>query len=171
MKNIEVVFYQSGENRGTLSPKCELADFTGDLNEKTFRFISHDWDMKVEVNMYEVKTVSIPNNWDYKTWVANYIGYKYTVALCGEDAIEKLTDKQLNNLMQLGQYEQYTFGKLMSSTNEFLQSLCGQFLTWLEKDAQEKYRLPFSERQYSALAKFRIRPLDAKRISDSVYWS
>jgi hypothetical protein len=170
MKNLNVVYYQAGENRGTWSPKCELCNFTGDLNEKTFRFVMADWDVKTEVDMYKVKTVRIPNGWDYSTFIRNYTNYTFAYNICGETALDSLTNEQLNSLMQLGNYEWYILGQLsekMAKSN-FLASLYSQFTNWLSIQG-EKYNKPFSQRQYEALAKFRIRSYDAQREAQNIY--
>lgn len=169
----KVVYYQSGENRGTCSPKCLLSDFDGNLNEKTWRFVSWDCDIKIEVDLYEVREVPVPEGWSFEKWLKNYINFKFALYISGEGAISELNEAQLDQLLQLEEYHWYILGALYAKKDKsFFGSLYNQFLSWLDNRPETaRFKRPFTEKQYGALAKCRIRPLDAKRESDAAYFT
>lgn len=164
-KTKQIVFQESGENWGTLCPVCFLEDFTGDITAKTTRFVSWDNDQKIEVDLYQVKELTVPVISDL---FKDFNRVKFAVGLAGIEALQSLSESQfLNMLDYLSQYEKYAFGRLYAlRKNEFCASLFNQLVEHLEKP---KYKHPFSEAQLKALLKFRIYPLEAERLSTAIY--
>lgn len=173
----KIVYRESGENWGTLSALCFLEDFTGNIEEKTTRFFGHDTDQRITVPLYEVRESTVPDIPGlFDTGL--FIKVKFAIGLAGIEALQSLTEKQFYSFLELSEYNQYIFGmineKCFVSTrqcdkSEFLCSLRDQFLKFL--DGKSRYKAPFSEKQYSALNKFRIYKRDAERISTKLYYS
>ena len=166
----KVVFQETGENAGTVSPVCLLSEFSGDLSESVSRFVSYDNDMKIIVNRYSVKEILLPN---IPYWMNHYIQIQYALGLAGAEALQNLSEPQFIAFFELGEYDKYIFGQLWEKRkNSFCLSLFLQIIEFLERKAQgnTSYQRPLSVAQYSAVEKFRIYKYDAKRISNQIYY-
>ena len=172
----KIVFKESGENVGTISAFCFLEDFTGDLNEKTYKFFSADIDQYMEVNLYQIREICIPESWTWEDYQRKGTKLRFAIALCeGVEPLKGFTQIELEAFLSLDEEDKYTLGQLYAKKDksEFLQSLYAQMLEYirtLSEGEKPKYKTPLSGGQYKALAKFRIWIGEAKKISNSVYW-
>ena len=169
-KKTKVVFEETGENAGTISPVCLLDEFTGNLSESASRFMSWDNDMRITVNRYSVKEVILPN---IPNWINYYTQIQYALGLAGSEALQNLSEAQLMEFFELSEYDKYIFGRLWEKRkNPFCLSLFSQIVDFLERKAQgnTSYQRPLSAGQYNAIEKFRIYKHDSKRISNKIYY-
>lgn len=166
----KVVFEETGENAGTISPVCLLDEFTGNLSESVSRFMSWDNDIRITVNRYSVKEVILPN---IPNWINYYIQIQYALGLAGAEALQNLSESQLMEFFELSEYDKYIFGRLWEKRkNPFCLSLFSQIVDFLERKVQgnTSYQRPLSAGQYNAIEKFRIYKHDSKRISNKIYY-
>jgi hypothetical protein len=172
----KIVFKESGENAGTISAYSFLEDFTGDLQEKTYKFFSADIDQYIEVDLYQVREICIPEPWTWEDYQRRGTKLRFAVALCeGVEPLKGFTQIELEAFLSLDEEDKYILGQLWAKKDksEFLQSLYAQMLEYirtLSQGERPKYKTPLSGGQYKALAKFRIWIGEAKKISNSVYW-
>ena len=165
MKLQKIVYYASGENSGTYSAKCFLENFTGDLNEKTERFVSWDCNIPTEVDMFRVREVQLPDWMSENEFMEWEIDYKYAIGLAGECVIEMSREKFMN-FKDLSEKKKYWYGWAKKSKNAFITSLFNQFDQWLE---DPKFKSPLSEKQWEYATRYC--PLyEAKAISKSLYY-
>jgi hypothetical protein len=166
----EAIFYASGENAGTYSLFCLKADFSGNMEEKVWRCRSYDDNRQIQVPYYKTGSVRFPDFWNFESYKANLVPFRYALARAGEEAIMLLeTPKRLEKFLALSGYNQYIFGELYKRKNksDFYNSLFTQFFSFL--DGESKFRNPLSDGQYSALSKCRINQYEIKYIDNAVY--
>lgn len=170
-KTQKIVLIESGENRGTLSPKCFLENFSGDLTEKTMRFINADWDQKIEVNLYSVVDVTMPVWMNEADYLQYYIGLRFAQIQYSE--IINWDRMQVLNFISLGENYQYFVGWLLTkhknTKNSFMQSIKENVQDWLNEE-QHKYNRPLSDKQFESASKY-CPIYKAKQLSTSLYYS
>ena len=166
MKLQKIVYYASGENSGTYDPKCFLENFTGDLSEKTERFVSWDCNIYTKVDMYRVREETIPDWMDERDYMDMHIDLKYSEGLAGSDIVMGMSRTKFMNFKELSEKKKYWYGWAKKSKNSFIGSLVEQFDAWLD---DPKFGSPLSPKQWEAGTKYC--PLwKAKQISTSLYY-
>lgn len=170
MKKQKMVYYANGENRGTYGFLCFAENFTGDLTEKTEKFVSWDCNIYVECDKYKLCELEIPDWMSENEWKWYEIDYKYTIGLTGLSA-DELSEVRFHNLRKLGEKYKYFIGWLMkkNTKNAYMLSIRDQVISWL--DTQEnRHAAPLSEKQWEAAT--RHCPLwEAKSISTRLYYN
>jgi hypothetical protein len=170
MKKIKIVFYASGEIQSTYDPKCFLENFSGDLNEKCVRLLSHDDWRNVEADMYKVCEVSIPEWMNEHDYLNNHIQLRFNIAFGMPSDFSRI---EFNNFSSLSERYRFFIGWLLkkypNTKNAFMQSIVSQVRIWLATESNQ-YPNPLSPNQFQAAAKFC--PLyEAEKISNKVYWA
>lgn len=166
MKKVEVVFYQAGENNGTWSPKCFLENFTGDLAEKTTRLISHDFWQPIEVDMFKVVVVPMPEFFTEEVYLRHSIDLRFARAY---GMPENISEVEFYNFIRLdGRYQHFLCWLLKGNTkNSFKLSIREQVKAWLSTE-RPAHNMPLTQRQYEAVTKF-YPSYEYKQISNHVY--
>jgi hypothetical protein len=170
MKNIKIVFEANGEISGTYGPICFLENFTGNINEKTTKLISHDFWEPREVDKYKIYEVSLPDWMNETKFLRNEIQLKWNICLTSEDFIDQLSEQQFNNFSKLPEKTKFLIGWMFDRRkNNFLNSLYTQVEKWLNLTSP-KYNTPLSRKQFEAASRYC--PLwEAKQISTRLYYS
>jgi hypothetical protein len=148
----QIVFINDGENAGTVAPVVPLDKFTGDLGAKVRRCLSFDNDMLVEINLYSVVNVTLPEwlpAWD---WINTNIAYGY---MWNRGVDPSWPESWQKGLLNLPAGLQVACAKLLRTKkfrSEFRLSLRNQLVGWLETPPEERlYSSPFSARQAQTL--------------------
>lgn len=165
MKLQKIVYYASGENSGTYDPKCFIENFTGDLSEKTERFVSWDCNIYTKVDMFRVRELELPDWMEERDFMDHHIALKYAIGLADETVLE-MSREMFMNFIELSERKKYWYGWAKKSKNAFIKSLVEQFDNWLK---DPKFGSPLSQKQWEAGTKYC--PLwKAKTISSSLYY-
>ncbi len=166
----QVIVYASGENSGTYSFLCFAENFTGNIDEKTDRFVSWDCNIYTSVDMYRVREIDIPAWMGEEEYKRENISLKYVLTLTGIDP-DTMTKQMYDKVKQLPETWQYFIGWILSkkSKNNFIQSIQEQVRTWMN-ESESKYNKPLSIAQWEAATKYC--PLyEAKQITNRLYYS
>lgn len=167
MRLQKIVYYASGENKGTYDPLCFLENFTGDLNETDTKFYNWDCDIPVTVPKYGVNEQRIPEWMDERDFLDHHIELKYSVGLAGEQVFD-FSRFEFFRFSNLSQKQKYWYGWASKSKNEFIQSVLNQMKRWLRGEVEYKY--PLTDKQWAAATKYC--PLyKADKISNSLYYN
>jgi hypothetical protein len=152
VKKVQVVFMNTGENRGSHSEHAFLESFTGDLDEKCSRCANADFNMLVEDDLYRVKEVLMPEWFTEQYYLRNYIQLRFARGLGGSQ-VYGFNRTQFENFIKLGETLQFWFGWSAKSKSGFVLSLRGQFDQWLANE-DNKYNSPLSAKQIDCAYKF-----------------
>ncbi len=166
MKKQDIIYYASGENSGTYSPLCFAENFTGDLTEKTEKFMNWDCNIYVPVDKYRLITCELPDWMDEREFNEYNVELKYAVGLAGKCVLEMSRDAFFK-FIRLGEKMKFWYGWALKSKNPFMASLVSQFNDWLNNPANQ-YGSPLSPKQWDAGIKF-CPVWKAKSISNSLY--
>lgn len=167
MKTVTVIYHADGENQGTYGALCFAENFTGNLSEKTQRFISHDFDQTTEVDLYKKRVVRIPDWMQEQDYLSHEVQLKFSVALAG-DCVLSLSREEFNRFTGLSDRLRYWYGWAQKQKTPFIASLLDQFNAWLR--GETGFNSPLSPAQFEAGSKFC--PLyKAKKISEKLYYS
>jgi hypothetical protein len=165
----EIVFKQQGENATTdKDPYAPLADFDGDLCAVKNCCMSSDSDMLVEVSLYEVQSIALPEWLSPSEWINRSIDFGYMWAR-GVDP--EWPEHWQRRLLQLNAVGQYVISKLLKTKNfrsSFRASLCEQTKRWLEGETE--YDSPLSGKQWGAVITVHD-TIAVKRIDEDCYRS
>ena len=167
-KKYQIVFKHIGSNQTTpRDPFCLLSDFSGNLAEKKHVFISHDFDMRTETDMFEGKEVYLPTWLEPTEWIQNFVKWRFNWGLGVPHDIEEEVQRAC---LELDTTEKYWVSKLLKVKkfrSEFRKSLFDQFISWAKTPkADRPYSSPFSGRQWESLIRDRY---SADRLSESIY--
>jgi len=161
----EIIYHANGENSGTYGPLCFKENFTGDINEKTEKFVSWDCNIYQTVAKYKTCTFDMPAWMDEQTFLSNHIQLTFLIGLSGINP-DEIQQPHFYKLIGLGEKWQYFLGWIKTKKGSFMESIQQQIETWLN-DPQPKYPLPLSQKQFEAASKFC--PLyNAKSISNDI---
>lgn len=163
-----IVFAHTGENAPTpRDPHCLLEDFSGNLHAAATRCMSWDNNMQVEIDLYEVREVALPEWLSPREWLEDHIKWGYA---WNRGVDPNWSESWQRGLLKLSPGLQVACCKLLKTKNfrsRFRQSLRDQLVQWLENPAP-KYARPFSDRQEWSLVQFRD-VTEAKRADESCY--
>ena len=164
----QILFEHHGADAGT--PRTPIAVWAGqvDLATQVSRCMSYENNMQVEVDLYEVRPVALPDWLRPEEWIAQHVAFGYAWARgLPADAPEGWARR----LMKLGPTNQYACYRLLAVKNfrsEFRKSLRVQLENWLNGNSE--YDRPFSDRQFETLVTVHDHK-GCQRIDDTVYRS
>ena len=169
MATHKIVYKQTGENQGTRSPICALADFDGDMDATTSVCINSGMDMLITVKVYIVKEITLPDTITVDFWLKNHIQLKYVY---GAGVPETTSLTLVRWLMDADMTTRVVVGKLLKTKkfrSAFRQSLRDQLDDWAAQETPE-YAAPLTGRQLAAATHDRDR-IEAKNTATRLYWT
>ena len=168
MKTHLILFKQTGENSDTpRSPACVYVPGTVDLTKTTTCILSSDDWRCVEVDLYEVREVALPDWLSPEEWLSNYTSWKY---LWGSGVQQDWSEAVQRALLPLPfdwQYGLVSLLKVKKFRSEYRASLRRQVDEWCATPRdQRRYEYPLSPRQFGTLLR---NPWEAKYASENLY--
>jgi hypothetical protein len=152
MKTHQIVFINNGENVGTVAPFCSLDKFTGDLQTKVNLCLSYDNDMLVQIDLYSVVDITLPEWLSVDEWTNDNIAYGY---MWNRGVDPSWPESWQKGLLTLPGVTQIACVKLLNTKkfrSSFRLSLRNQLVDWLETAEEDRlYDKPFSVRQIEKL--------------------
>jgi hypothetical protein len=166
MKTEKVVYHANGENSGTYAPLCFLENFTGDINEKTHRFINWDCNIYTEVNKYILRETAMPEWMSEKSFLNYHVKLKFAAGQAG-NLVYSMSRDVFVRFITLSESRQYWYGWASSKNRgAFISSLLLQFNEWLSGNSKHEY--PLSHQQWECATKY-CPIYKAKKISTRIY--
>lgn len=162
----KILFQHFGENAGTEKDPIAVGSCQVDLSTQARVCWSFDDNRIVEVNLYQVRDIVLPDWLRPEEWITHHVDFRYAWAR-GMKA--DTPEGRARRLMKLGPTKQYMCFKLLATKkfrSEFRKSLCEQLVMWL--DGNSEHDQPFSGKQWELLIT-QYDANDCKRIDDVVY--
>jgi len=152
-KQVKVVYHNDGENVGTSSPICAIEEFNGDLTEQSWKCVSYDNDIQVQVSKYEVKEIWLPMWLETSEYCQNPIGWKFLWAY--HKKASQMPENAQRALMEISGEMQYWLVQLVASDTRtaFRSNIKEQILAWCEKKVNNDtpYAQPLSQKQMACI--------------------
>lgn len=118
------------------------------LSEKVWRCANADFDMPVEINLYQVIDVTLPDWMSVSYYLQERIALRYFQGFGGDLAWGRVWFQRLSRLPECLQYCCIRLLLVKNFRSEFRKSLRNQLEGWLNAEKVE-HPLPFSSRQLS----------------------
>jgi hypothetical protein len=174
MKTVKFVSKHFGENSTTSKSIVSVYDPLNppSLEEMKWCCLSYDNDMMVQVHLYGIKEVELPDWMNPEEFVYSTTNINY-YWLWGFGADKDWPESWQKGLMAIpSQLERYVAIKLLktkSFRSEFRKSIRDKVVEWLES-SERKYASPFTQKMLNAVST--IHDVNAvRRLDKSLYYS
>lgn len=152
MKTYKILYKHNGENADSAKDPHGVYE-PGAVDLTAQKTCCRNWDDNglVNVNLYMVREVDLPDWLDVNDWVRNPVEWAY---LWGMGAEIDWPEAWQRGLVGMPEAKRYTCAKLLKTAtrSEFRKSLKAQLVAWLETAPEDrKYHDPYSPRQWDAL--------------------
>ena len=156
------ILYTRKNNENLTSAFDPYALWTGqvDLSETGTFCASSDWDMLVTGNLYEVRSVSLPDWLSPTEWLRDYVAWKYVWGAGVDMSWPESWQRGLASLHFGNRYAACTILKVKKFRSEFRAKMRDQIVQWLETPADKRqYQSPLSSRQWECIQPYNRREI------------
>lgn len=173
MKTHQILCKHTGEYSHTR--KDPVAVYTGsgvDFEEKAACILNSDDWRPVDVPLWEVRSVELPDWLEPEDWIADTVKWKYAWGAGVDVSWPESWQRSLARLR--GTESRLVCVKLLKTKNfrsPFRQSLRDQLVQWMETpEGQPRMESPYTHRQWECLMSVHTQ-LEAKRLDEYLYRS